>query len=161
MRGILVGAMVVAMAAGPAFAGTAGEPCGAWHDTNPSGAVVDEHYPSAGADFGLGLAATGLSLIYTPFRAVYGIVGAALGGLGGWSTGGDLRTAKALWRPTVEGQYYVRPDHLDGRERFRFNGASPKGPSPATLEAEAGSAEPHEAVRDDASEESGDTDEML
>ena len=134
MRRILVGAMVMMMAAvaGPAFGGVPGEtaasqaaPGGAMHLNNPTGRVIYEQYHGGAAEFGLGLASVGLNLVYAPFRVVYGLVGAGLGGFGGWTTGGDMRTAKALWRPTVEGHYSIRPDHLDGRERFRFNGVVP------------------------------------
>jgi hypothetical protein len=136
MRTILVGVLVVMVAvAGPAFAG----PCamakrcdpgatdvgGAVHFTNPTARVVHERRHGAGAEFGLAIAATSISVLYFPFRMVYGVVGAGLGGFGGWATGGDLRTAKGLWRPTTEGHYFVRPDYLDGTERFRFNGAVP------------------------------------
>jgi hypothetical protein len=143
MRMILVGVMVAVMAvAGPAFAGMDvpdGTPQvgGEAHLTNPSGRVIVEHDRGAGAEFGLAMASTGLSLIYTPFRMVYGVLGAALGGLGGWSTGGDMRTAKGLWRPTTEGHYYIRPDYLDGTERFRFNGAVPAVPEPEHFEVSA------------------------
>jgi len=134
MRSILVGAMVamVAAMAGPAFGemydddvGARPENGGVVHFTNPTAQVVEEDYHSGGAEFGLALASTGLSLIYHPFRAVFGLIGAELGGIGGWSTGGDLRTAKGLWRPTVEGDYYIRPDQLDGTQDFRFNGTAP------------------------------------
>jgi hypothetical protein len=87
--------------------------------------VLVEEYHSAGAEFGLALASTGLSLLYHPVRMVVGIVGAQLGGIGGWSTGGDMRTAKGLWRPTVEGDYFIRPDHLDGTEPYHFSNVSP------------------------------------
>jgi hypothetical protein len=80
--------------------------------------VIVEEYHSAGAEFGLGFASTVLSILYHPPRMVLGVIGAGLGGIGGWATGGDLRTAKALWRPTVEGDYFVRTDHLDGAEHF-------------------------------------------
>jgi hypothetical protein len=133
MRAILVGAMVaaVAVAAGPAIGGmddTSGDPPpahGAVHYSNPSGQVIHEDVHGAGAEFGLAVASSALSVLYHPFRMVYGVVGAALGGFGGWTTGGDMRTAKGIWRPTTEGHYFIRPDYLDGTERFRFNGAVP------------------------------------
>ena len=134
MRSILVGAMVamVAAMAGPAFGEMSDDDLrarpengGVVHFTNPTAQVVEEDYHSGGAEFGLALASTGLSLIYHPFRAVFGLIGAELGGFGGWATGGDLRTAKGLWRPTVEGDYYIRPDQLDGTQGFRFNGTAP------------------------------------
>jgi hypothetical protein len=134
MRSILVGTMVamVAVMAGPAFGEMSdddlrarAENGGVVHFTNPAAQVVEEDYHSGAAEFGLALASTGLSLVYHPFRAVFGLIGAELGGFGGWATGGDLRTAKGLWRPTVEGDYYIRPDQLDGTEGFRFNGTTP------------------------------------
>ena len=134
MRSILVAALVVVMAswAGSAAGemsedgvGTPPQPGGAVHFANPSTQVIEEEHHDGAAEFGLALAATGLSLVYNPFRFVFGVIGAELGGIGGWSTGGDLRTAKGLWRPTVEGDYYIRPDQLDGTETFRFNGTMP------------------------------------
>jgi hypothetical protein len=141
MRAILVAAMValVAMAA-PAFAGGITDDTELrMHRNQTSRAaetrtaavapatrdVVVEEYHSAGAEFGLGIASTVLSLIYFPPRAIFGLVGAELGGFGGWSTGGDLRTGKALWRPTVEGDYFIRPDHLDGTEHFDVINTTP------------------------------------
>jgi hypothetical protein len=102
--------------------------------TNPSGRVIEEHDHGAGAEFGLAVASSVLSVLYTPFRFVYGVVGAELGGVAGWTTGGDMRTAKGIWRPTTEGHYYVRPDYLDGTERFRFNGGVPPGRMAQTVE---------------------------
>jgi hypothetical protein len=87
--------------------------------------VIVEEYHSAGAEFGLGLASTVLSILYHPPRMILGVIGAHLGGIGGWATGGDLRTAKALWRPTVEGDYFVRTDHLDGAEDFDVVNTTP------------------------------------
>ena len=129
MRSILVGVMVAVVAVGgPAFGGmddTSGPPptYGAVHYSNPSGQVIHEDVHGAGGEFGLAVASTALSLLYHPFRMVYGVVGAAFGGFGGWATGGDMRTAKGIWRPTTEGHYFIRPDYLDGTERFQFNGA--------------------------------------
>ena len=132
MRAILVGVMVAAAAvAGPAFGGmddTSAHPVpahGAVHYTNPSGMVIEEDVHGGGAEFGLAVASSALSILYHPFRMVYGVVGAAFGGFAGWTTGGDMRTAKGIWRPTTEGHYFIRPDYLDGTERFRFNGAVP------------------------------------
>lgn len=130
MRAILVGTMMLlVVAAGPAFAieEASSSTCGA----APEGQVLlgdpgdGQECCNSGAEFGRGIASIGLSLIYTPFRMVYGAVGAGLGGFAGWATGGDLRASKGLWRPTVDGEYYVRPAHLDGSEPFRFSDATP------------------------------------
>ena len=95
------------------------------HETPPFGDVVVEEYHSAGAELGMGVASTILSVFYTPVRLVVGVAGAAVGGAEGWLTGGDLRTARSMWRPTVEGDYFIRPDHLDHTERYEFSNVKP------------------------------------
>src|SRR5262252_2597939 len=112
MRMILVGAMVAVVGmTGPAFGGVnvvdgrSPECSGAVNSSNPSGQVIVERDHGAGAEFGLAVASSVTNLVYTPFRFVYGVVGAGLGGFAGWSTGGDMRTAKGVWRVTTEGHY--------------------------------------------------------
>jgi hypothetical protein len=73
----------------------------------------------------MGVASTVLSIFYTPVRLTVGVAGAALGGVEGFLTGGDLRTARSMWRPTVEGDYFIRPDHLDRTERYEFGNVRP------------------------------------
>jgi hypothetical protein len=131
---ILVGAMVAAVAmTGPAVGGVAladeypPPASGDVNFVNPSGQVVAEHHHGAGAEFGLGIASSVLGVLYHPIRMVYGIVGAELGGIAGFTTGGDMRAAKDVWHVTTEGHYFMRPDYLDGTERFRFEGAEPAG----------------------------------
>jgi len=140
MRMILVGAMVAAVAmTGPAVGGVAVAdeyPPAASGDVNfvnPTSQVIVEHEHGAGAEFGLAIASSVLSVLYHPVRMVYGIVGAELGGITGWTTGGDMRAAKGVWRVTTEGHYFMRPDYLDGTERFRVIGAGPAG-RPAHVE---------------------------
>lgn len=148
MRAILVGVVVALVAVGgPAYGGgivddsdlrpraaVDAEPFEAErveeerfvvHRTAPFADVVDEGYHSAGAEWGMGVASTVLSVFYTPVRLTVGIVGAGLGGVEGWLTGGDLRTARSMWRPTVEGDYFIRPDHLDRTERYEFSNVRP------------------------------------
>ena len=84
-----------------------------------------EVYHSAGEEFGMGIASTFLSVLYTPVRLAYGVVGAGVGGAQGLLTGGNRRAADGTWRVTVEGDYYVRPDHLDGSEHFDFTNVEP------------------------------------
>ena len=148
MRSILVGVVVAAVAVGgPAYGGgvvvdsdlrpapaveaealetkpVARERSG-MNETPPFREIVVEDYHSAGAEWGMGVASTILSVFYTPVRLTVGIVGAGLGGVEGWLTGGDLRTARSMWRPTVEGDYFIRPDHLDRTERYEFSNVQP------------------------------------
>ncbi len=112
------------------------------HQSAPFRDVVVEEYHSAGAEMGMGVASTILSVFYTPVRLAVGVVGAGLGGVEGWLTGGDLRTARSMWRPTVEGDYFIRPDHLDKTERYEWSNVRPvvrerytiRGREPVVLE---------------------------
>jgi hypothetical protein len=77
-----------------------------------------EVYHSAGEELGMSFAATFLSVLYAPVRLAYGIVGAGVGGAHGFLTGGNERVARGVWRVSVDGDYYMRSDHLNGSERF-------------------------------------------
>ena len=163
MRSILVGVVVVVVAvAVPAYGGSHrrrraptaacrsspsnrrhdGAGATVIHESPPFGEVVVEEYHSAGAELGMGVASTVLSIFYTPVRLAVGVVGAGLGGVEGWLTGGDIRTARSMWRPTVEGDYFIRPDHLDRTERYEFGNVRPvvrerytlRGRQPVVLE---------------------------
>jgi len=146
MRSVLVGLVVLGVAVGgPAYGGSIDdteprppvateheviEPPATYehtvvHQRAPFRDVVVEEYHSAGAELGMGIASTVLSIFYTPVRLVVGVVGAEVGGVEGWITGGDLRTARSMWRPTVEGDYFIRPDHLDRTEHYEFGNVRP------------------------------------
>jgi hypothetical protein len=73
----------------------------------------------------MGVASAVLSIFYTPVRLAVGIAGAALGGAEGFLTGGNLRTARSMWGPTVEGDYFIRPDYLDGTKHYEFSNVKP------------------------------------
>ena len=66
-------------------------------------------------------AAAATNIVYFPLRLAITIVAAEAGGLTGWLTGGDKAAAQAVWDGT-EGQAYIRPEVIEGRERLRFGG---------------------------------------
>jgi hypothetical protein len=120
MRAMLVVAMIAVVGvATPVFADETA-------DTEAmAGPQTVEVYHSAGDEFGMAFASAFLSVLYTPVRMVYGIVGAEFGGVEGFLTGGDLRVARGTWRVTTEGDYYIRPDHFDGTKPFEFTNVKP------------------------------------
>jgi len=168
MRSILVGVVALVVGAGgPAYGGSVAvdterrpqpatepaviEPAPVHehlvvHQRAPFREVVEEDTHSAGSELGMGVASTILSIFYTPVRLTVGIAGAAVGGFEGWVTGGNLRTARSMWRPTVEGDYFIRPDHLDHTEHYEFSNVRPVARERYTLYGRQVVVRPEEAV---------------
>jgi hypothetical protein len=65
------------------------------------------------------LAAAASNIVYFPVRLAITLVTAEAGGLTGWLTGGDRAAARAVWHST-DGQAYITPEVIEGRERLRF-----------------------------------------
>lgn len=70
------------------------------------------------------------SVVYFPVKFTVGVVGAILGGVGGFVTGGNERTAEGIWRPMTGGTYFITPDVLEGQRPFLpFDGGPYTSPS--------------------------------
>ena len=88
-------------------------------------------------DAGLALGAAAVNIIYTPVKAIVAAGGLMLGGVVGVLSGGDQRSAYALWVPAAGGSFFVTPKNLDGSEPLEFFGSDyADRPSPYTLDAE-------------------------
>jgi hypothetical protein len=83
----------------------------------PPQAMEAEEGPPPGA--GASLAAALSNVVYFPLRFTITVATAEVGGFTGWMTGGDRAAAHAVWWST-EGQAYITPGVLEGRERLRF-----------------------------------------
>ncbi len=70
-------------------------------------------------DAGASLLAALSNLVYFPLRFTITLVTAEVGGFTGWMTGGDEAAAEAVWHST-EGQPFIPPEVIEGRERLRF-----------------------------------------
>ena len=70
-------------------------------------------------DLGISLASAASNVGYFPVRLAVTLVTGVVGGLSGWLNGGDQPAANAVWNST-DGQAYVSPAMLTGRETFRF-----------------------------------------
>lgn len=84
-------------------------------DVPPAADVGQNHVPGALPSFAAALS----NIVYFPVRFAITIVTAEVGGLTGWLTGGDKAAANAVWHST-DGQAYLRPEVIEGRERLRF-----------------------------------------
>ena len=72
----------------------------------------------------LGAGSFFLTLVYSPLKLAYSILGGVVGGFTYALTGGDLETAQSVWEPSVYGTYVITPEHLKGNEPVRFFGVS-------------------------------------
>lgn len=78
---------------------------------------------SQGSEFGTVMGAAGVNLLWTPTKFITAGMGLVLGSVVGVLTGGDVRSAYAVWVPTAGGTYFVRPSHLDGTRPLDFFGS--------------------------------------
>ena len=76
-----------------------------------------------GEEAGRAIASAGLNLFYIPVKAVMAVVGLAAGGLVGMVTGGDVRSAYAIWVPTASGTWFFTPAQVEGSEEVKFFGS--------------------------------------
>ncbi len=63
-----------------------------------------------------------LSVLYTPAKLAYAGLGGIFGGLAYLVTGGDQQVTDTIWKATLEGDYYVTPEHLNGDDSIQFMG---------------------------------------
>jgi len=88
----------------------------------PRGARAEAEYAN---DFGIGFGTVVVNLLYMPVKVVYGTLGAITGGFAYVLTGGNLKAATAVWRPSMGGTYVVTPSMLQGEDRIYFSGSAP------------------------------------
>jgi hypothetical protein len=92
-----------------------------------------------GIEFSLAISAAAADLVYTPAKVVVAIGGLALGAITGFLTGGDTRSAYAIWVPAASGTYILTASHLEGTIPIEFFGSDyadrPSAPSTAAMEA--------------------------
>ncbi len=105
-------ALLVSVAAAPAYAQTAGQ-----------GSEPAEESVSSEAGYGVGAALA--SVFYIPAKVTYAGLGLLTGGLGWVLTGGRTDVANNIIYPAVGGNYVVTPNHLKGTEPIYFVGAPP------------------------------------
>lgn len=86
---------------------------------------------SMAREAGLGVSSAVLSIVYFPIKFAVGVVGAALGGVGGFVTGGNERVARGAWQPLTGGTYFITPEVLERDRPFLpFDGGVSAPPPP-------------------------------
>jgi hypothetical protein len=87
----------------------------------PAGARAGETTQIGEALFAL--AAFGANVVYVPVKAALATGGLVLGSAVGLGTGGDMRSAYALWVPAASGTFVLRAANIEGSEPIEFFGS--------------------------------------
>lgn len=77
---------------------------------------------STASEVGTGIGAFFATLLYTPAKITYVIVGGLIGSAAYGLSGGDEIVAYRIWTPAFRGTYVLTPAHLRGEEPIRFAG---------------------------------------
>jgi hypothetical protein len=78
--------------------------------------------PQYANDFGIGIGAVLIDLVYMPVKVVYATLGGITGGFAFVLTGGRSDIATSIWRPSLGGTYVITPTMLRGDEPINFSG---------------------------------------
>jgi len=86
-------------------------------------ALAEKPQDNQGLEAGASISAMYINLVYTPAKVAVAVVGGVGGALAGLLTGGNQRAAYALWVPLMGGDYFVRPENLEGEQPLAFFGS--------------------------------------
>ena len=70
------------------------------------------------------------SVPYGAVKVAYALGGGIVGGLTWVMSGGDTEAAKAVWVPSMTGDYIVQPENLTGDKPLHFMGRSSEKSQP-------------------------------
>ena len=82
---------------------------------------------SKDSSIGLQIASGALSLVYTPFKCAYAVIGGFFGSLAYAVTAGNEEVAQSVWNASWGGDFWLTPDHLRGDLPIDFIGQTNKG----------------------------------
>ena len=82
----------------------------------PAGALTQAE------EAGLAILAAGGNFFYVPAKILVAVGAIPVGGIAGLFSGGDSRTAYAIWVPAMGGTYFLTNAHLDGSKPIEFFG---------------------------------------
>lgn len=87
-------------------------------------AIAAERSEAGPGEVGLQAASWLVTIPYGAVKVAYALGGGIVGGLAWAVTGGSTTVAKAIWIPSMTGDYIVQPEHLTGAKTLRFVGES-------------------------------------
>ena len=86
-------------------------------------AASPAHALTQGEEAGFALLSATANVLYVPAKTIACAVSMPVGALAGWLTGGDERSAYAVWVPMAGGTWFLTPAHMEGRTPIEFIGA--------------------------------------
>jgi hypothetical protein len=93
-------------------------------------APAEESYEDSGSySTGTRVGAYALTPFYFLGKVLYAGTGAIFGGFAWVLSGGNTATAKAVWEPSLKGDYWITPAHLAGDRPVRFIGKMEESPT--------------------------------
>jgi hypothetical protein len=87
-------------------------------------AIAAERTQATSENAGVQAASWFVTVPYGAVKTAFAIGGGIVGGLAWVVTGGNTETAKAVWIPSMTGDYVVQPQHLTGEKMLHFVGGS-------------------------------------
>jgi len=97
---------------------------------NPVVAAEEQAGTSPEGTAGLQAASWLATIPYGAVKVAYALGGGIVGGLTWVMSGGDTAAAKAVWIPSMTGDYIVQPQNLTGDKPLHFVGGSSEEPKP-------------------------------
>ena len=89
--------------------------------TTPS-STLEGGSSSDNASIGLHIASGALSLLYTPCKLAYAVLGGIFGGFAYVITAGNEEVAYTVWNASLQGTYWLSPEHVNGETPINFQG---------------------------------------
>jgi hypothetical protein len=79
--------------------------------------------PTQGEEVLFSVLATATNIFYTPLKFAIALVAMPAGGFAGAASGGDARTAYAIWVPALGGTFFLTAAHMEGSKPIEFWGS--------------------------------------
>ena len=89
----------------------------------PYQAPAPTRAPTQAQEAWFSMLATATNLFYTPLKFAIALVAMPVGGFAGAASGGDARTAYAIWVPALGGTFFLTAAHMEGSKPIEFWGS--------------------------------------